>query len=68
VALMKNNALKRPEQEFLQEGFTFLVDATKQAINAVAVIAAREIFPRRSSAWPQGAAFAGDARTSQRLG
>lgn len=46
VALVKNKNAKTPEEDFLKEAFTFLADATKHAINAVAVVVAHEMFDR----------------------
>lgn len=46
VALVKNKDAKTPEDDFLKDAFTFLVDATKHAINAVAVVVAHEMFDK----------------------
>ena len=35
-----------PDGDFLKDAFTFLVEATKHAINAVAVVVAHEMFDK----------------------
>ena len=46
LALVKNKDAKTPEESFLQGAFTFLVEATKHAINAVSVVAAHEMIDK----------------------
>jgi hypothetical protein len=46
LALTKNRTSKQPENEFVEEAFTFLLDAIKHCINAVSAVAGPELFDK----------------------